>query len=155
MGEFFEKTSAAAPDVPGRTVSGWLLGEVAAYLNRTSKTYESLRITPQSLADMLVRLNNGEINAATAKSILATLLEKGGAAGELIKAGGLQQTTDRDLIASLVACALQENPVEVESYHNGKEAIANWLFGQVMRLSGGKANPQMVREELARQLKSK
>jgi len=98
-------------------------------------------------------LNNGEVNAATTKSILVTLLEKGGSAAELIKAGGLQQTSDRDLIASLVARALQENPGEVESYRSGKENVANWFFGQVMRMAGGKANPQVVREELAKQLK--
>ncbi|MEI8133135.1 MAG: Asp-tRNA(Asn)/Glu-tRNA(Gln) amidotransferase subunit GatB [Leptolinea sp.] len=154
VAEFFEKTAAAAPDVPSKTISAWILGEVAAYLNRTGETYEMLRITPKSLADLLVRLNNGEVNAATTKSILVTLLEKGGTAAELIKAGGLQQTSDRDLIASLVARALQENPGEVESYRNGKENVANWFFGQVMRLADGKANPLVVREELARQLKS-
>jgi aspartyl-tRNA(Asn)/glutamyl-tRNA(Gln) amidotransferase subunit B len=141
-------------NVPGKTVSAWILGEVAAYLNRTGETYEALRITPKTLADLLVRLTKGEITAATGKSILTTLLEKGGTAGELIQAGGLQQTSDRDLIASLVARSLQENPGEVESYRNGKENVANWFFGQVMRLAGGKANPQVVREELARQLKS-
>ena len=114
-----------------------------------------LRITPETLADLLVRLNKGEVTAATAKSILVTLLEKGGSAGELIKAGGLQQTSDVELIASLVSRALAENPGEVESYRNGKENVANWFFGQIMRMAGGKANPQVVREELARQLKAK
>jgi aspartyl-tRNA(Asn)/glutamyl-tRNA(Gln) amidotransferase subunit B len=81
------------------------------------------------------------------------MLEKGGSAGDLIRAEGLQQTSDPELISALVARALQENPGEVESYRNGKENVANWFFGQVMRLAGGKANPQVVREELARQLK--
>jgi aspartyl-tRNA(Asn)/glutamyl-tRNA(Gln) amidotransferase subunit B len=153
VAEFFEKTAAAAPDVSGKNIAAWILGEVAAYINRTGETYESLRITPDSLADLLIRLNKGEVNAATAKSILVTLLEKGGSAGKLIQTGGLQQTSDRELIASLVTRALQENPGEVESFRNGKENLANWFFGQVMRMAGGKANPQVVREELARQLK--
>lgn len=152
VAEFFEKTAMAGQGVAGKTVSAWILGEVAAYLNRTGETYDSMRISPNTLADLLIRLNSGEINAATAKTILSTLLEKGGSAGELIKAGGLQQTSDRELIASLVARALQENPGEVESYRSGKETIANWFFGQVMRMAGGKANPQVIREELARQL---
>jgi aspartyl-tRNA(Asn)/glutamyl-tRNA(Gln) amidotransferase subunit B len=153
VGDFFENTAAGATGVPGKTVAAWILGEIAAYLNRSGETYESLRVTPDSLADLLVRLNKGEITTATAKSILTTMLEKGGSAGDLIHAGGLQQTSDRDLIASLVARSLQENPGEVEIFRNGKENIANWFFGQVMRMAGGKANPQVVREELARQLK--
>jgi aspartyl-tRNA(Asn)/glutamyl-tRNA(Gln) amidotransferase subunit B len=154
VAQFFEKTVSSANGVPGKTISAWILGEVAAYLNRTGESCESLRMTPATLADLLVRLTKGEITTATAKSILTTLLEKGGTAGELIQAGGLQQTSDRDFIASLVTRSLQENPGEVESYRNGKENVANWFFGQVMRLAGGKANPQVVREELARQLKS-
>jgi aspartyl-tRNA(Asn)/glutamyl-tRNA(Gln) amidotransferase subunit B len=153
VAEYFEKTAAAANDVPGKTVAAWILGEVGAYLNRSGESFESLKIKPETLADLLVRMGKGEVNAATAKVILSTLLEKGGTAGEIIKAQGLQQTSDLDLIASLVSKAIAENPGELESYKNGKETVANWFFGQVMRMAGGKANPQVVREELARQLK--
>ena len=153
VAEYFEKTAAAANGVPGKTVAAWILGEVGAYLNRSGESFETLKIKPETLADLLVRMGKGEVNAATAKVILSTLLEKGGMAGEIIKAQGLQQTSDLDLIASLVAKALAENPGELESYRNGKETVANWFFGQVMRMAGGKANPQVVREELARQLK--
>ena len=152
VAEYFEKTAAAANGVPGKTVAAWILGEVGAYLNRSGESFETLKIKPETLADLLVRMGKGEVNAATAKVILSTLLEKGGMAGEIIKAQGLQQTSDLDLIASLVAKALAENPGELESYRNGKETVANWFFGQVMRMAGGKANPQVVREDLARQL---
>ncbi|NLF51055.1 MAG: Asp-tRNA(Asn)/Glu-tRNA(Gln) amidotransferase subunit GatB [Leptolinea sp.] len=153
VAEYFENTLSAAKDVPGKTVAAWILGEVYAHLNRTSEAFESLRIDPAGLADLLVRLTKGEVNAATAKTILVTLLEKGGSAGEIIKAQGLQQTSDKGEIAALVSKALAENPTELESYRAGKETLANWFFGQVMRMAGGKANPQVVRDELARQLK--
>jgi aspartyl-tRNA(Asn)/glutamyl-tRNA(Gln) amidotransferase subunit B len=154
VAEYFEKTSAAANGVPGKTVAAWMLGEVGAYLNRSGESFETIRLEPVTLADLLVRLGKGEVTAATGKTILATLLEKGGTAGEIIKTQGLQQTSDLDLIASLVSKAIAENPTELESYRNGKENVANWFFGQVMRMAGGKANPQVVREELARQLKA-
>jgi aspartyl-tRNA(Asn)/glutamyl-tRNA(Gln) amidotransferase subunit B len=153
VAEYFEKTAAAANGVPGKTVAAWILGEVGAYLNRSGESFENLKIKPETLADLLVRMGKGEVNAATAKVVLSTLLEKGGTAGEIIKTQGLQQTSDLDLIASLVAKAIAENPGELESYKAGKETVANWFFGQVMRMAGGKANPQVVREELARQLK--
>ncbi len=130
----------------------WKMG---AYITRSGETYETLRITPENLADLLVRLATGEVNAATGKLILASLLEKGGSAGEIINTQGLQQTSDQGLIASLVTQTLTNNPAELESYRSGKETLANWFFGQVMRMAGGKANPAVVREELARQLKNK
>jgi len=153
VADFFEKTLSAAKNVSGKTVAAWILGEIYAYLNRSGEAFENLRLTPAGLSDLLVRLTKGEVNAATAKVVLAAMLEKGGSAGEIIKSQGLQQTSDQDLIASLVAQVLQENPAELESYRNGKETLANWFFGQVMRMAGGKANPGVVREELARQLK--
>jgi aspartyl-tRNA(Asn)/glutamyl-tRNA(Gln) amidotransferase subunit B len=153
MAEYFDKTATAAKDVPGKTTAAWMLGEMGAYLNRTGETYETLRLKPEALAELLVHLTKGEVSAATAKVILVSMLEKGGTASEIIKAQGLQQTSDLDLIASLVTRALQENPAELESYRSGKETLANWFFGQVMRMAGGKANPQVIREELARQLK--
>lgn len=153
VAEFFEKTLSAAKNVPGKTVAAWILGEIYAYLNRSGEVFESMRLTPAGLADLLSHMANGEVNAVTAKVVLAAMLDKGGSASEIIKSQGLQQTSDQDLIASLVTRALQENPTELESYRNGKETLANWFFGQVMRMAGGKANPGVVREELARQLK--
>lgn len=153
VADFFEKTLSTAKNVSGKTVAAWILGEIYAYLNRSGEAFENLRLTPAGLSDLLVRLTKGEVNAATAKVVLAAMLEKGGSAGEIIKSQGLQQTSDQDLIASLVARVLQENPVELESYRNGKETLANWFFGQVMRMAGGKANPGVVRDELDRQLK--
>jgi aspartyl-tRNA(Asn)/glutamyl-tRNA(Gln) amidotransferase subunit B len=154
VAEYFEKTAAAATGVAGKTVAAWMLGEVGAYLNRSGESFETIKLAPATLADLLVRLGKGEVTAATGKSILSRLLEKGGTAGEIIKSQGLQQTSDLDLIASLVAKAIAENPTEMESYKAGKETVANWFFGQVMRMAGGKANPQVVREELDRQLKA-
>ena len=78
----------------------------------------------------------------------------GGAPGRIVAARGLRQVSDESLIAELVTQALNEHPREVESYKAGKTAIANFLFGQVMKKAAGQANPQVVRAELERQLGS-
>jgi aspartyl-tRNA(Asn)/glutamyl-tRNA(Gln) amidotransferase subunit B len=65
---------------------------------------------------------------------------------------GLSQVSDESLISQLVSQALEENPKEVASYKAGKAGVVNFLFGQVMRKAAGKANPQVVRAELERQL---
>ena len=70
----------------------------------------------------------------------------------IVEARGLKQVSDPVQISALVAEALRENPKEVASYKAGKTTVANFLFGQVMKKAGGKANPQVVRSELERQL---
>jgi aspartyl-tRNA(Asn)/glutamyl-tRNA(Gln) amidotransferase subunit B len=101
----------------------------------------------------LVRIAaNGEVNLTTAKAVFVEMLATGQLASSIIQAGGLQQISDGGLISQLVSQALEANPQELAGYLNGKETVANWFFGQVMRAAKGKANPQVVRAELERQL---
>ena len=69
-----------------------------------------------------------------------------------MEAKGLRQVSDGEKIAEMVRSVLDANPKEVNEYLSGKDGVLNWLFGQVMRAAKGQANPQVVREELARQL---
>ena len=64
----------------------------------------------------------------------------------------MKQVSDGSQIANLVAGVLRDYPDEVNAYRSGKETVANWLFGQVMRAAQGKANPQVVKDELNKQL---
>jgi aspartyl-tRNA(Asn)/glutamyl-tRNA(Gln) amidotransferase subunit B len=97
-------------------------------------------------------VENGVINLTTGKSVLAEMFESGKSANEIVVSRGLRQISDPDSIAKLVETALQENPNELESYLGGKEGLLNWFFGQIMRATKGKANPQIVHQELSRQL---
>ena len=80
------------------------------------------------------------------------MLSSGKSAMAIIDARGLHQISDSSLITDLVQGVLQANPKEVQAYLDGKETLANWMFGQVMREAKGKANPQVVKAELQRQL---
>ena len=73
-------------------------------------------------------------------------------AGQIVSEKGLAQVSDLDFIAGLVAEILAEYAGEVTNYRAGKITVANFLFGQVMRKAGGKANPQVLRAELEKQL---
>jgi aspartyl-tRNA(Asn)/glutamyl-tRNA(Gln) amidotransferase subunit B len=97
-------------------------------------------------------VTTGEINQLTGKSVLAEMFAEGKSAGEIVAAGGLAQVSDANFIARLVTGTLAEYPDEAASYKAGKLTVANFLFGQVMKKAGGKANPQVVREELKRML---
>ena len=154
LAQYFEETARAAEpeDVTARVAANWILGELFSWINQSGEGLENLKVRPTALAWLLGFVQRGEINLHTAKAVLSEMLRTGQNAGEIISAQGLRQVSDADVISGLVRQALESNPDEMANYLNGKETLANWFFGSVMRSAGGKANPQVVRAELERQL---
>ncbi len=138
--------------VSAKQAANWVTGDLFALLNSSGTSIENCRIRPQALARLLEMLTRGEINQPSAKSILAEMFESGAAPEAIVEQRGLRQVSDSGQIAGLVAGVLQANPEQVATYLGGKEGVARWLFGQVMRQAGGKANPAIVLQELERQL---
>ena len=152
VADYFEAVVRAAGDVPARTAALWITGEVFAWMKQRGALVEQLKMAPAALGELLKAVAGGQINQNTGKAVLGQMLESGQSAAQIIQARGLQQISDGGAITAMVRQALQDNPSEVASYLAGKETLANWFFGQVMRGAGGKANPQVVRAELERQL---
>ena len=130
-----------------------MLGEMFGLMKTRGETADRLKVRPEALADLVGLVAGGEINQATAREVLAEMSENGRGAAEIVAARGLKQVSDAGFIAEIVRQTLEENPDAAESYRSGKETALNWLFGQVMKKAAGKANPQVVRGELERQLK--
>jgi aspartyl-tRNA(Asn)/glutamyl-tRNA(Gln) amidotransferase subunit B len=151
-GQYFESVLKAGSGGV-RAAYAWVTGELSALMNSTGTGYESLKIQPKELANLLKMVADGLINQNSAKAVLAEMFETGQPAAAIVDARGLAQVSDAGFIAEIVSATLAENPKEVESYRAGKLTVSNFLFGQVMRKAGGKANPQVVRQELERQLK--
>ena len=153
---YFEQAAAAAPSLPAKNIANWMLGELFSLMNERGEDISQMPITPAALVDLIqVVTEQGTINAATAKTVLAEMAASGKAPAQIIAEGGLRQISDSGSIASLVAKVLRQNPQEVANYLAGKESIAQWFFGQVMRSAQGQANPQVVRAELQKQLEEK
>jgi aspartyl-tRNA(Asn)/glutamyl-tRNA(Gln) amidotransferase subunit B len=150
--DYYEETVAAAPAVSPKTVANWITGELFALLNQSQAGIESCLVSPPALAALLQMVAHGEINQNTGKTVLVEMFQSGKTAGEVVAERGLRQVSDADVIAGLVSGVLAENPEQVASYLQGKETVSRWLFGQVMRLAKGQANPQVVQQELDRQL---
>ncbi|MDH5505696.1 MAG: Asp-tRNA(Asn)/Glu-tRNA(Gln) amidotransferase subunit GatB [Anaerolineae bacterium] len=153
VADYFEETAAAAPQSTPKMVANWISGELFGLLNQHNLSIEQVALAPRELAALLEMIAAGEINQNTGKEVLAEMLAMGKTAEEIVDARGLKQVSDGELIAGMVAGVLAENPEQVAAFIGGKEAIAGWLFGQVMQAAKGKANPQVVRVELDRQLK--
>lgn len=151
-GEYFESVLKAGPGAAVRTVYAWVTGELFSLMNASGTGFEAMKVEPKGLADLLAMIAAGEINQNTGKAVLAEMFATGKPAAEIVAARGLAQVSDQDFIARIVAEVLAEYAVEAASYRAGKLNVANFLFGQAMRKAGGKANPQVLRAELDKQL---
>jgi aspartyl-tRNA(Asn)/glutamyl-tRNA(Gln) amidotransferase subunit B len=155
IAEYFEEVvKSKAENVSPKTLANWMTGDLFGLMNRVPITVADLKVRPEALAELVGLVVAGEINQSTGKTVLAEMFQSGKRATEIVEARGLKQVSDEGLIAGLVKQTLNENPDAVDSFKAGKETIVNWLFGQVMRKAKGKANPQVVRAELERQLRS-
>jgi aspartyl-tRNA(Asn)/glutamyl-tRNA(Gln) amidotransferase subunit B len=154
VAEYFETAvDSLPPAVAPKTLANWMTGDVFALMKQANTTVADLRFQPAALAELVDLVTSGEINQATGKAVLAEMFKSGDRAASIVESRGLKQVSDENLITELVQQVLAENPDQVSSYKAGKETIANWLFGQVMKKTAGKANPNLVRVELERQLR--
>ena len=152
VADYFEHLFAAAPQATSKIAANWVIGELFSLLNLHGTSIESVNVKPENLAELIQMVVRREISQGTAKTVLAEMFITGKKAAEIVAEQGLQQISDSDLISGLVRSALDEHPEQVATYLGGKDTIARWLFGQVMRAAGGKADPQIVQLELNRQL---
>lgn len=152
IADYFEEVTQFIPDVHPRIIANWVTGALFSLMNLSGLSIEQTRVSPRQLAGLIILVETGEINQNTGKNVLAEMFESGADAEMIVAAQGLRQISDSDQIASMVQTVLEENPVQVNEYLEGKEGILNWLFGQVMRIAKGQANPQVVRAELLQQL---
>jgi aspartyl-tRNA(Asn)/glutamyl-tRNA(Gln) amidotransferase subunit B len=153
VADFFETCARALSKAPAKMAANWLTGEVFAWMNQGGLDLAALKVTPLGLAELLDLAAGGAINLNTAKTVLAEMLESGAGAAEIVRARGLEQVSDAGFIAKLVRQVIAANPGELAKFKAGKETVANWFYGQVMREAKGKANPAVVKEELERQLR--
>jgi len=130
----------------------WILGELFGLLNLKNVQIGDSALGPETLASLLDLLQEGRINKATAKSILAVAYETGKQPGDIMREKGLEQVSDRQALAEVVKNVLTAHPGEVQAYRAGKAALRQWFFGQIMRQTGGQANPVVVQKLLEEML---
>jgi aspartyl-tRNA(Asn)/glutamyl-tRNA(Gln) amidotransferase subunit B len=153
VAEYFEQAvNRKHETVNPKLVANWMLGDLFSLMNQANVTVGRLKVRPEALAELVKIVSDGQINQSSAKEVLAEMFASGRRAADIVEARGLKQVSDGSFIAGLVKQTLAESPDEVAGYKAGKAGIANFLFGQVMKKAAGKANPQVVRAELEKQL---
>ena len=135
-----------------KLVANWISSELLRLLGEDKISINDCKITPQSLAELTDVISSGAINGKIGKEVFAEMYASGKAPKAIIEEKGLVQVSDSGAIASIVAEAIEKNPKQVEEYRAGNERVLQYMVGQVMKLSKGKANPQMAIAELKKQL---
>jgi len=152
ISEYFERAVSAYGGDP-KVVSNWIMNEILRMLNDLGIAANELILTPEHLAQVIKLVDNGTINNATGKAVLAKVQETGMAPGAIVAEEGLAQVSDDSALQAVIDRLLAANPAEVSSYRGGKEGLLSWFIGQVMRETRGKADPQLTRELLQEALK--
>jgi aspartyl-tRNA(Asn)/glutamyl-tRNA(Gln) amidotransferase subunit B len=155
MAGYFEDCVALAGSGKAKMVSNWLLGDVSRLLNATNTEIESARISPKHLADMLIMADNGSISGPTAKAVLEEMFQTGKGASEIIREKKLSQISDASEIREVVKQVMAKNAGAVADYGSGKQQALTFLIGQVIKATGGRANPGVVREIITQELGGK
>ncbi len=154
--DYFESTMAALTEVDrgraAKLAANWTLGEVARWQNATGKDLDELRVSPEGLAELIALTERGNITAAVAKEVFEQMAGTGRTATTIVQEGGLAQIGGADELMEVVRKVIAANDKAVADYRAGKEAALQALLGQVMKETRGRANPQLARELLAKEL---
>jgi aspartyl-tRNA(Asn)/glutamyl-tRNA(Gln) amidotransferase subunit B len=135
-----------------KAVSNWIMVELMRLLNEENKSVEECPLKPKQLADMLQLIDKGTISGKIAKTVFEEMYKTGKDAESIVKEKGLVQISDAGEIEKIVDEVIAKHPKEVERFKTGEEKLLGFFVGHVMKLTKGKANPQMVNELLKKKL---
>ncbi len=127
-----------------KMVSNFVMSELLRELHQSGITVEASPVSPERLVGLLTLVRDETISLNVAKEIFPELYAGDQSAAQLVEAKGLQQLSDEGALLALVDDVIEKHPAQVAQYRGGKEAVIGFLVGQVMKGSGGKANPQKV-----------
>ena len=148
LADYFEAT-ASASGLP-KAASNWVMGEVLRTMKERVISVADVPITPEALARLLRLVDAGTISSTVAKDVFATMYETGRAADEIVASEGLAQVSDTSAIEPHVMAVLADHPDVVAEIRAGKDRKFQFLVGQVMKASKGKADPKVVTDLLMR-----
>ena len=145
LADFYEDAIKAARG-EARLVANWILGELASALNREGLSIGQSPVSSAQLANLALRIADKTISGKIAKQIFQSLWQGEGEVDEIIASRGLTQITDTDAIDKAVEEVFKAFPNQADQVRSGEEKVIGFLVGQVMRATGGKANPQAVND---------
>ena len=147
--DFFEKVAKGRD---GKLAANWVTGEFFGALNKMGKGIEESPITADALGGLVELISNQTISGRIAKDVFEEMLATGKSAAAIVDEKGLKQVTDTGAIEKAIDEILAKNADKVAEYKSGKDKLFGFFVGQVMKATGGKANPAMLNDLLKKKL---
>jgi aspartyl-tRNA(Asn)/glutamyl-tRNA(Gln) amidotransferase subunit B len=148
--EYFEKIAKGRD---GKQAANWVINELFGRLNKADLSIDNSPISTNQLGDILDLISKGDISGKIAKDLFEIVWNEGGNPSEIVNKRGMKQVTDTTQIESAVDKIMNENPNQVAKAKENPK-LAGWFVGQVMKATGGKANPKAVNEIIAKKLQN-
>ena len=152
LADYFERT---AQSVNAKLAANWVTGEVLRGMKERRVSIEealSFPVSPERLAALLKLVESGAVSTASAKEVLAAMMDSPEAPEAIVERKGLSSLRDSGAVDSAIAEVLAANPSQLALYRSGKTQTYGWFFGQVMKRTGGRADPAAVKEALTKAL---
>ncbi len=152
LADYFETTTKAA-DGETKLTANWINGELSAALNKENKSISESPINAEQLGQLIMRIKDNTISGKIAKQVFASLWNgEGETTDAIIEDKGLKQMSDSSELEALVNEVIEANPDQVEQYRAGKTKVMGFFVGQIMKNTGGKANPGQINQLLKSKL---
>ena len=132
--------------------ANWVMGDFSAFLNRDNLEVGAAKVDAAGLAGLVSRIADATISGKIAKEVFEAMWESGASADAVIEQKGLRQITDTGAIESAIDDVMAKNPGQLADYRSGKDKLFGFFVGQVMKATGGKANPAQLNELLKKKL---
>ncbi len=151
LASYFEQVALLSGSDP-KLCANWVMGDLAAALNKEGLEIEESPVEPQRLAGLIQRIADDTISGKIAKQVFEGLWASLESADAIIDREGLRQITDTGAIEAIIDAIIAENPAQVEGYRSGKDKLFGFFVGQAMKATEGKANPAQLNELLKKKL---
>ena len=148
LAEYFEEAVQARPSknrlARAKSVANWVAGDLRRLLNAAGKDIGASPVSPEAIAELVELVENNTINGKQAKDVLEKAFASGETPGAIVAREGIAQISDKGELEAAVEAAIAENPKAVEDYKSGKTSAVQFLVGQVMKRTKGRAKPDVV-----------
>jgi aspartyl-tRNA(Asn)/glutamyl-tRNA(Gln) amidotransferase subunit B len=146
--DFFE---AVANGRDGKLAANWVINELFGRLKKDDRDITDSPVSPEQLGGIIELITKGDISGKIAKDLFEIVYTEGGDPTEIVEARGMKQVTDTGAIEAAVDQIIADNPAQVEKA-KANPKLVGWFVGQVMKATGGKANPKAVNEIVSAKL---
>jgi aspartyl-tRNA(Asn)/glutamyl-tRNA(Gln) amidotransferase subunit B len=153
LADYFEKTAGLFPNY--KQISNWIMTELLRELKAGEEDIGRCKVTPEKLASLLNMIENGTISGKIAKTVFEEMFSSGKDPGIIVEEKGLKQVSDQSELQGAISKVLDAHPEELAKYLGGKKQLQGFFVGQVMKTTKGKANPKLVNQLLAEELKKR